>query len=525
MYPPPPPPSGRRRIVRRAAPEKPRKRLTLPAVFRPQPLALGELLPKPLRSISWQGTFRTAVRGGVAVGLVTLAAWGIWALVGAIDTRTVDVCVLTDYGYRQQRADWQTRLKPIFTQVNRAFSGTKVAWRIVAEGEAYPAKFKGTMAERFDALDSSCKADVTLALTGREDPAVGAISLPFSHAVLVSDPAPVPADASARHIALALAGLFGVAQDRAAQPGAPVLDGTAVELVRKLRPYDFRRGAAALPGSWERRAIDALTAALSKTSPRPEAEARHILGRSYLVNRRHADAVRMMRAAVRIGSDDPLLHFDLAMALESDAETDDAIAEFRAAAALDPRNAWPHAAMGTLYANSGRAARAADEFRIATQLEPRNASYHAALGQALSRIAGRAHEAEAAYQDALRLQPDTSGAFAGWVREQQVGTEFERRAEAVRTELSHEPNSAAAHLRAGVAYAFAGNLEAAQVELRLAVQLDPSNASAHLALARTYLEAGHYREADAEVGAAKAAGAHPSETLVEAIWRKLNDSR
>jgi hypothetical protein len=44
-------------------------------------------------------------------------------------------------------------------------------------------------------------------------------------------------------------------------------------------------------------------------------------------------------------------------------------------------------------------------------------------------------------------------------------------------------------------------------------------------LARTYLEAGHYREADAEVGAAKAAGAHPSETLVEAIWRKLNDSR
>jgi Flp pilus assembly protein TadD len=164
---------------------------------------------------------------------------------------------------------------------------------------------------------------------------------------------------------------------------------------------------------------------------------------------------------------------------------------------------------------------AVEEFRTATSLDPHNAGYQAAYGVALSRQPGRVREAAAAYETALRLKPSDPAAFAGFSYETEVEESMQQAVKLLETRVKQHPGSADAHLRLGLAHAYAGDRDGARREIQRSIELQPANGPAHLALARLSYLSGDWAAADGELKAAEAAGANLSRGFVEAVRRKL----
>jgi Flp pilus assembly protein TadD len=292
-------------------------------------------------------------------------------------------------------------------------------------------------------------------------------------------------------------------------------------LIRAMRDYDFSRGLDGLSSRWEGRAVKALTATLAAKGPQAKGEAHRVLARAFAVSHRYDDAARHFREASRTDPQNPGWHFDLAMALEAASEVDRALDELKLAAGLDGENAMYRAAAGAILLNNRRIEPAIEEFQAAVRLDRRNAGYQAALGQALSQQPGRVRDAAAAFQAAVELRPLQAGALSGLLEQRHAEHQYGELLRVRQAELTGNPSSAEAHLKVGIAFAYAGNLESAQAEIRRAIELEPSNGPARLALGRVYYLTGRFAEADAEVRAAGAAGVKAPSSMIEALDRKL----
>jgi tetratricopeptide (TPR) repeat protein len=440
----------------------------------------------------------------------------------------VDVCVVTDIPYRIEKPGWDSELKSLSQSLNRIFQKTRVQWRLTAGTEAIPASpaASGMMARNEVLKDVACKADVILGLTSQTDREMVSTAAPFSHTLLVQDTASNTPAMTALLVARSLADLFGADYDTrglmiADAGGADVFSAGAVELIRAMRDYDFSQGLGGLSSRWEGRAVKAFSAALSAKRPHPAAEAHRVLARAFATSHRYDDAARHFREALRSDAQNPGWHFDLAMALAAASEANQALDELRLAAGLDGENAMYHAAAGAILLNNRRIEPAIEELQAAVRLDPRNASYQAVLGQALSRQPGRVRDAAAAFQAAVELRPLQAGALSGLVQQQQAQQQYSELLQVRQAELNKSPSSAEAHLKVGVAFAYAGDLESAQKEIRRAIGMEPSNGSAHLALGRVCYLTGRYAEADAELRAAGAAGVKAPAGMIEALDRKL----
>jgi tetratricopeptide (TPR) repeat protein len=88
----------------------------------------------------------------------------------------------------------------------------------------------------------------------------------------------------------------------------------------------------------------------------------------------------------------------------------EAVTEFETTVRLDPNWALNHANLGALYAAQGNDEASVSELRAATELAPQVALYHLNLGLIAER-ADEAAEAEQAYADALRYQPEWADAY------------------------------------------------------------------------------------------------------------------
>ncbi len=489
-------------------------------------ISIPRLALKTFRSLTWGSTLRTvlvcALLAAAAIGTYS----GASALYANYRNRTLDLCVVTDADYRVDHPDWALNLKPTFADVNRMFQKSGVQWRIKLGGEAYPPDTQGDIFERAALLaDAACTADVVLGLTSRPDRHADSVAPPFSHTLLVASPASDSEAMAAITIAGALGKLFGVQVSArtviVTDASEGIFDAAAIRLIHEMRRYNFADGAAALAGRWEERAASALTASLAGRKPHPEAEAHRILARAFAAGRKHSDAVGELRKAIRALPNDFGLHFELGMQLAADSETQAALGELEAAARLDPSSAEPHAAAGGILLNASRVDEAVEEFREAAALDPRNANYQAALGTALSRQSGGAREAAAAFEHAVRLRPMEPGAAQGLMQESHLEQTLQQAVEQLQEQLRHNPDSAGKHLELGVAQGRAGDFDSAEKELRRAVELQPNYGDAHLALARTYYLMERYGDAQKELKAARASGAIPPTSLIEAVERNL----
>jgi tetratricopeptide (TPR) repeat protein len=88
----------------------------------------------------------------------------------------------------------------------------------------------------------------------------------------------------------------------------------------------------------------------------------------------------------------------------------EAVTEFETTVRLDPNWALNHANLGALSAAQGNDEASVRELRAATELAPQVALYHLNLGLIAER-ADEAAEAEQAYADALRYQPEWADAY------------------------------------------------------------------------------------------------------------------
>jgi tetratricopeptide (TPR) repeat protein len=116
------------------------------------------------------------------------------------------------------------------------------------------------------------------------------------------------------------------------------------------------------------------------------------IARLALVEGDGAAAVQSLTEAVRLNSNDPYLHKELAVAHASQGRVDDAFCELVAALLIDPGDAHAHATIGQLFLDAERHGDAVRAFTRTLELKPDAFEARYGLGTALARL-GNAGEA------------------------------------------------------------------------------------------------------------------------------------
>jgi Flp pilus assembly protein TadD len=117
-------------------------------------------------------------------------------------------------------------------------------------------------------------------------------------------------------------------------------------------------------------------------------------------------AVAELRTASQLGGERTVrLQSDLALALAATGRRSEAILEYEALAAEDPRNLGAYRQLGRLYLDEGRGREAAEALAQATRLAPANPDLQEQLGYMLEQ-SGRGAEALTAYRKATELAPN-----------------------------------------------------------------------------------------------------------------------
>jgi protein O-mannosyl-transferase len=150
--------------------------------------------------------------------------------------------------------------------------------------------------------------------------------------------------------------------------------------------------------------------------------------------------------------------------------------------------------LGFVLADAGRAREAIARYEQALRLKPDFAPAHLNLGNALSRM-GRLPEAVQHYEEALRLKPDYAEAHYG------LGNALTRAGRAREAVAHYEealrlrPDYPEAHNNLGLLLAQAGRMTAAIAHYEQAFQLDPDYAEAHYNLGTVLLQVGRVSDA------------------------------
>ena len=206
----------------------------------------------------------------------------------------------------------------------------------------------------------------------------------------------------------------------------------------------------------------------------------HLLGASRLTRDLNAEAIEVLRQAVRLAPDDPEIGNLLGVALFRLGRHDEARSCFEASLEVDGGS---YETLVNAAANATTAGDAEDGLRLATQaLEIRPAGVEARfnLGNALLAL-GRSLEAAEAYRRAVALAPNVPDLYVNLGQALSRSGRNEDAAAALRHALALRPGYAPAHLNLGRALHDLGETAAAQRHFRAASDLDPKLAEAHSA--------------------------------------------
>lgn len=221
------------------------------------------------------------------------------------------------------------------------------------------------------------------------------------------------------------------------------------------------------------------------------------LGVWYNENGRQAEALPLLREAVRQRPEVAFNHYNLATALVDLEQWNEAAAAFTEAIRLDPRLVRAYDGLGLAYSRMGLAAAADSVARAGLGLspgDPKNAGLFVTMGIARERQ-GQPAGAEQAYREALALDADHRQALFNLGR---LLVQGERWAEAVpplRRLGRLDPLDAEAAVNLGVAaMSIGGDAEAAEAFLR-AIGGNPDLPQAYINLALLHHGKGRNREA------------------------------
>jgi tetratricopeptide (TPR) repeat protein len=196
---------------------------------------------------------------------------------------------------------------------------------------------------------------------------------------------------------------------------------------------------------------------------------------------------------------------ELAHALESRGESDEAIEVFRRLCLIRARNGRHLTCFGRASQARGRAEESGKilvsviaALREEIQLHPDHVNAHSNLGNALD-AQGKLDEAIAECRTTIKLKPDVAGAHRNpGAAFSQHGKLDEAIAE-YRTAINLSPDFAGAHGNLGYALTAQGKLEEAIAEYRIAIELKPDYAEAHCDLGMRLRGRGSFAEAVQEL--------------------------
>jgi Flp pilus assembly protein TadD/tRNA A-37 threonylcarbamoyl transferase component Bud32 len=191
----------------------------------------------------------------------------------------------------------------------------------------------------------------------------------------------------------------------------------------------------------------------------------------------------------------PELGADLANALVNSGSVREGMALYERLA-VQPNNPWLRLVHGIALSDQGRHKKAEAAFRQAIRLNPDYYTAHGNLGNALFNQ-GRHKEAEAAYRQAIRLKPNDpkghnnlGGALDSQGRHKEAETAYR---EAIRL----KPDFPRAHHNLGLALNYQGRYKEAEGAFRESIRLKPDHAEAHYHLGLMLSRQGRHTEAEA----------------------------
>jgi Flp pilus assembly protein TadD len=435
--------------------------------------------------------------------------------------RNIDVCVISDYSFRQQYGDWYQRLEQRFGEVNRIFSGTGVRWRFFHANEPDPTRTLHGMELRRQKLSrAECRADIILEMSGHAEGGGAGDVAPFAHTAIVVDDPKASESQNVLRLAHGMATLFGAPIDAAGAgtvmtqpPESAQLPPRDSRLISRLRWYDFRAGTEALRGEWGDRSLRALSEAFAGQAGNAEMQAHRVLGMAFAADEDYKPAISHLRESARLAPGDAQTHITLANVLQHDFQYPAAVAEYREAEKLTPNSPQIHAALGLALANAGLGQNAIDEFGEAVRLRPNFAVAQAGMAYVLSQQLGRVDEAIAAYRTAVEMNPQLAQARDGLAQAEAMKQAASDRVPDRRKRALDHPNHALAQVDLGVEQARAGQLDGAVQALRRALELDPGIGRAHADLALLLYLRKDYGAAWQEAQAAEKNGFTPPADL------------
>jgi serine/threonine-protein kinase len=208
----------------------------------------------------------------------------------------------------------------------------------------------------------------------------------------------------------------------------------------------------------------------------------------------NAEALQLVREAVRRRPDDFWLNLETANAYERDGNHKEAVAFRRAVVSLRPGNAWTVNALGAALTLSGDYDEAIAEFRYAIKLEPKRELLYSNLTNALSRK-GQWNDCLAEWRRFAEAAPSYAPALHGYADELAVLERYEEAIPWYRKSLALDPKNLGAHLDLGLSLRFTGRFGEAVGAYRKACRLDPLNTQAHFLLGASLLHSGSHEVA------------------------------
>lgn len=198
-------------------------------------------------------------------------------------------------------------------------------------------------------------------------------------------------------------------------------------------------------------------------------------------NALYADALDFWRQNVRYTPNCAIAHRALADALRKVKRYDEAIGYYHRSLDLDPHLLDAYINLGVTLTRTNRPDEAIHYLELAARVDPTSANAAYSLGEAMEML-GRLEEALVQYNRAAELTPRD---YTIYNQMGNVLLQLGRLPKAIdcyRRGLAVAPQVPELHSNLGVAYWRAGDLKAAEAELRTAVQLNPNNqqASANL---------------------------------------------
>jgi tetratricopeptide (TPR) repeat protein len=192
-----------------------------------------------------------------------------------------------------------------------------------------------------------------------------------------------------------------------------------------------------------------------------------------------------------------MAHYNLAIALRANGETDPAVAHYRQAVALRPDYAEAHYNLGRILVEKGEFEDAIAHYEKALTVNPADAEAHNNLGNALLRI-GRVDEAIVHYQKALTIQPDHADASCNLASALLSKGDIDGAIDHYLAGLARSPNHAEAQYNVANALLRKGRTDEAIDHYQKTLELRPANADAHANLGSAFLEKGRPQDAIAQ---------------------------